>query len=229
MNQKTAILIFTRSPRMEARHKILHLNKKVNQQLHISLFHKTINVVEATRLPFFIVDKSQNEVNNFGEKLAIAMADVFKKGYDAVIAIGNDCPQLSTEMLLNAADEINHNDIVLGPDRRGGVYLIAMKLEIFNANSIIAIPWQTNKVFTYLLKYEDSAEKISSILPKLDDFNKVSDYYFLKNICSTFPGFIKLLNTIISGTQEGKYSVLSSIYRFRFLSIKQFKAPPCSC
>ncbi|GAC1427150.1 MAG: hypothetical protein NVSMB67_30530 [Flavisolibacter sp.] len=229
MNQKTAILIFTRSPKNEARHKILHLNKKINEKLHVALYHKTLNLVKATSLPFFIVDNSEYEGNNFGEKLANAMGGVFMKNYDAVIAIGNDCPQLSTEMLLKASEEIKDHDVVLGPDRNGGVYLIAMKLKVFNAKSIIAVPWRTKKVFAYLLNYENYSENNLSVLPKLSDFNKLSDYYFFKNIISTSRSFIKLITTIISGTAPYNFFKFASIYRFRVLSIKQLRAPPYSC
>ncbi len=226
MNQKTAILIFSRSPKNEARHKKLHRNEKINQQLHNALYHKTIRVVEATGLPFFIADNTKNDFKSFGERLANAMDDVFLKNYDAIIAVGNDCPELSTEMLLNAAGEINHHDMVLGPDRGGGVYLLAMTIKIFCAKSIIAIPWQTKNVFAYLFNYDNCSVENPSVLPKLSDFNKLADYYFFKNIVRSLHGFIRLITAILSGAFSYIFLVLISIYRFRFLSIKQFRAPP---
>ena len=130
---------------------------------------------------------------------------------------------------MDAANKINRQQLVLGPDRNGGVYLLGITSKNFNAKSIIAIPWQTRNVFTSLLEYKNGSASDSGILPKLSDFNKLSDYYFFKNILRSLHGFIKLITTIIAGETIRGFLILISIYGFRFLSIKQFRAPPSCC
>ncbi|MCA1657915.1 MAG: DUF2064 domain-containing protein, partial [Verrucomicrobiaceae bacterium] len=46
-------------------------------------------------------------------------------GYDEVVAIGRDCPNLRAEDIERAFAELGSNKLVLGPDHRGGCYLIA--------------------------------------------------------------------------------------------------------
>lgn len=207
----------------------MHASKKINQQLHTALYNKTIQIVEATGLPFFIVDKTKQAGKGFGENLADAIDSVFNRNYSAVITIGNDSPQLSTATLLDAAKKVNLQQLVLGPDRNGGIYLLGITSKLFKAKSISTIPWQTKNVFASLLQYQDSIGNDSAILPILSDFNKLSDYYFFKNILRPLHGFIKLITTIITGETIRTFLICSCIYRFRFLTIKQLRAPPFNC
>lgn len=193
--------------------------------MHTALYNKTIQVAEATGLPVFIVDKSTQNGNSFGEKLASAMNVVFTRNFKSVIAIGNDCPQLSTEILLKTAGELNHRDLVLGPDRNSGVYLIGISATLFDETIISTISWQTKNVFSSLLKLSTDP----TILDQLSDFNKLSDYYFFKNILDSLHGFIKLITAIISGDNVRRFSILTALYHSRKLRIQLLRAPPACC
>jgi len=131
--------------------------------------------------------------------------------------------------LLDAAKQVNLQQLILGPDRNGGIYLLGITSKKFKAESICTIPWQTKNVFASLLQYQGSVEYDSAMLPVLSDFNKLNDYYFLRNIIRSLHGFIKLIATIITGEAIRRFLILISIYRFRFLSIKQLRAPPSCC
>lgn len=65
--------------------------------------------------------------NDLGEKMEYAFAKAFKKGFEKVIIIGSDLIDLSTEDLINAFNELNTYDYVLGPGEDGGYYLLGMK------------------------------------------------------------------------------------------------------
>ncbi len=213
----------------ESRCKKLHANSFVNHQLHLALYNKTIQVVESTGLPFFIIDKAKQQSDNFGENLADTIAFVFSKNYEVVIAIGNDCPQLSADTLLDAALKMKHHQMVVGPDRNGGIYLLGITANLFNRNTISAIPWQTKNVFTSLLKYKETSLKQISVLDELSDFNKLSDYNFLQKILRSINGFIALIATIISGIKLSGFAVYLSTYTSCFLSKKQLRGPPSYC
>ena len=226
---KTAILIFSRSAKEESRRKKLHPNKKVNVRLHVALHNKTINTVQETGLPYFLIDEHLQAGSGFGEKIANAVNAVFQKNYDNVIAIGNDCPQLSSQVLLDAANKINQNQLVVGPDRNGGIYLFGISANLFDSKTFKEIPWQTGRVCNALLGYRDCVSYDLCLLEKLSDFNKLSDFYFLKKIFHPDNSFISLVILIITGRKKISSSILTFLYWFRFANIKQFRAPPPFC
>ena len=223
---KTAILIFTRSANEESRHKKLHPNKKINSRLHQALHNKTIQTADSTGLPYFLIDEYLQAGNGFGEKIASAVTSVFKKKYDNVIVIGNDCPQLSSQVLLDAAGKMDQNKLVIGPDRNGGVYLFGISADLFDTKTFSKIPWQTGKVCNALLHYRNCISYNLYLLERLSDFNKLSDLYFLKKIFPIANSFISLVTFLISGKKKISLSILTFLYWFRFSNIKQFRAPP---
>ena len=226
---ETAILIFSRSARQESRYKKLHPDNKINERVHKALQNKTIKIVEETGLPYFLIDENNQVGNSFGERIANAVEYVFKKKYRNVIAIGNDCPQLSSKVLLDAAEKINETKLVVGPDNNGGMYLFGISEIVFDTKAFSEIPWQSKEACNALLQYQDLVYHEICLLEKLRDFNKPNDFYFLKKASRLASRFIILLDSIITGNKKIGYSILASIYRFRFLNIKQFRAPPVSC
>jgi len=81
---------------------------------------------------------------DIGSRMQCAIKSAFRCGVKRVLAIGSDIPDLHPEILLQALDALHSNDIVLGPARDGGYYLIGMKRnypELFSA-----INWGTEHV-----------------------------------------------------------------------------------
>ncbi|MEP7343153.1 MAG: TIGR04282 family arsenosugar biosynthesis glycosyltransferase [Acidobacteriota bacterium] len=65
---------------------------------------------------------------DLGERLANCFADVFKLGFDSVIAIGGDSPTLPEDMLHEAFDSLeSDNDVVVVPAEDDGYCLIGMR------------------------------------------------------------------------------------------------------
>ena len=58
-----------------------------------------------------------------------AIGIVLRMGYEKVILIGTDIPQIHPETLKNAFDNLGGKDIVIHPTFDGGYYLIGMKKE----------------------------------------------------------------------------------------------------
>ena len=52
--------------------------------------------------------------------------DVPTKQKLKVVVIGADCPQLSVTEIQTAFDELDNNDVVIGPSTDGGYYLLGM-------------------------------------------------------------------------------------------------------
>ena len=66
---------------------------------------------------------------NIGIRMKNAIGIAVRLGYEKCILIGSDCPQIHTETLVSAFENLNEKDIVIHPTLDGGYYLIGMKKE----------------------------------------------------------------------------------------------------
>jgi len=64
---------------------------------------------------------------NFASRLENAIERIAQLGYDEVVAVGRDCPSLRASDIERAFTKLESNKLVLGPDHRGGCYLIAFR------------------------------------------------------------------------------------------------------
>jgi rSAM/selenodomain-associated transferase 1 len=90
--------------------------------------------------------------SDLGERMDSVFQDLLGDGYGSVVVIGSDLPVLPAEFLKQAyvALETVETDLVLGPNRDGGYYLVGMRRplpEIF-AN----MPWGSDKVLSATLE-----------------------------------------------------------------------------
>ncbi|WP_232014536.1 DUF2064 domain-containing protein [cyanobacterium endosymbiont of Rhopalodia gibberula] len=56
--------------------------------------------------------------------MKLAFEDSFKLEFSRVVIIGIDCPDLNIEIIMNAFESLDKNDLVLGETSDGGYYLI---------------------------------------------------------------------------------------------------------
>jgi len=63
---------------------------------------------------------------SFGQRLENAVNDLAAEGYDRVVIVGRDCPQLTSDHVSNAIQLLDSNQLVIGPDHRGGCWLIGL-------------------------------------------------------------------------------------------------------
>ncbi len=168
INSKTTILIFARGAHFEASQKRFHsaFGKSANITLAGALNAATIDICNQTKLPYFFFDHTCQVGFTFETRLIHAFQQIFSKGYDNVIAIGNDCPDLKTDDLLLAHKSLEQGKVVLGPAGDGGVYLIGINRQVFSDEVLRGINWKTNSVFKELnssIKYP-----IEVLDPKFD-------------------------------------------------------------
>ena len=87
--------------------------------------------------------------HSFDEKFKQALQNAFSNGYEQVMIIGNDIPDLTPELLHSAFQQLNTNDVVVGPATDGGFYLLG--LTEFRHDFFNDIHWCGNGVFRQLL------------------------------------------------------------------------------
>ncbi|MGV3641892.1 MAG: TIGR04282 family arsenosugar biosynthesis glycosyltransferase [Adhaeribacter sp.] len=142
----TALVLFARSAREEVCHKNLlpQLPASRQEEVFEAFNHRSLALLAATGLPYFLVSSDQQQGHTFGERLHQALAQTFARGFRQVIVVGNDCPQLSVPDLMNAAALLEKHGAVLGPDHHGGIYLLGLQKDVFEQTSGFSqVAWQT--------------------------------------------------------------------------------------
>ncbi|MGY5846379.1 TIGR04282 family arsenosugar biosynthesis glycosyltransferase [Salegentibacter sp. HM20] len=71
--------------------------------------------------------KKLQQGNDLGERMQNAFAEAFQQNYQKVIIIGSDLYDLQTGDLKQAFRKLDESDVVIGPARDGGYYLLGMK------------------------------------------------------------------------------------------------------
>lgn len=116
---------------------------------------------------------------DLGEKMRNAFLYSFQNGATSSILIGSDCPELSPLHLKEAFQILEHKDVVLGPAKDGGYYLVGLKSdtpELFHG-----IEWSTDTVFSSSLEKLQWARKQVGLLPVLTDLDEISDLEYFES------------------------------------------------
>ncbi|MGO9569654.1 MAG: TIGR04283 family arsenosugar biosynthesis glycosyltransferase [Desulfomonilaceae bacterium] len=69
----------------------------------------------------------KQHTGNLGTRMHEAFKEAFLKGSERVLIVGTDCPGLTDNLLETAFEDLREHDVVLGPARDGGYYLIGLK------------------------------------------------------------------------------------------------------
>jgi len=177
--QNTALVLFSRSARVEAANKCFVTHGKTANNLQVSqlLVRRAKAIGKQSGLPFFIVDETLQHGETFGGRLRNAVADVSALGYNKILLVGNDCPAITVRLLQQAALQLQTKSMVLGATQCGGAYLIGIDCKRFDAHLFENITWHTNAVYTQL------ATLCTNVfaLPPLHEVNGFFDLLSLPN------------------------------------------------
>lgn len=124
--------------------------------------------------------RSQGE-GDLGERMSGAFGEAFQSELKRVIIIGTDCPDLSIHLLQNAFDALSHSDVIIGPARDGGYYLIGFRKNDFSPEVFEGIDWGTDKVFKKTLNFLKKTGSKIHLLPKWNDVDTLDDLKDLVN------------------------------------------------
>ena len=95
----------------------------------------------------------------------------FKNNYQKIIIVGSDLYDLKTEHINQAFQDLETNDVVLGPAEDGGYYLLGMKQ--FHPKLFRNKNWGTDSVLKDTLK--DLKEESVFLLETLNDIDFFED------------------------------------------------------
>ncbi len=199
----SAIIYFSRLPGEEIRHKtFFDGNERLNNVIASKLFDHTASIIKKTGIPAFYYSEQYQHGESFGERISNAMAEVFGLGYDSVIVVGSDTPNLDSASLLKTNTLLLDNPLVAGPTQLGGCYLLGIQKNAFNKNVISSLPWQSAKLMTALA----SLAPAIFLLTALKEINNAAQLYlFTKTAIKAqafIASFIQLIISWINSIQK---------------------------
>jgi rSAM/selenodomain-associated transferase 1 len=186
---KNALIIFTRN--LELGKCKTRLAKTVGDQSALDIYKYLLQhtadiakTVDVNRYVFYSENIHPDDIwsnthfikklqtgNDLGERMQNAFEELLETGYQKVIIIGSDLLDLNTEIIKQAYNELDHQDVVIGPAEDGGYYLLGMKVmheQLFKNKA-----WGTETVRAASLK--DLQNSNVSLLKELNDIDTFED------------------------------------------------------
>ena len=192
-----ALIIFTRNP--ELGQCKTRLAKTVGDASALNIYKYLLNhtaqickCVKADRFVFYSETIQHNDLwnaNDFikklqsgsdlGERMTNAFLDLFNSGYKKVVIIGSDLLDLAPNQIEAAFKILETKDVVIGPAKDGGYYLLGLKemhAQIFKEKA-----WGTSSVLKDTLNdLQNTTYELLEELNDIDTFEDMAHYQELK-------------------------------------------------
>ena len=188
--EKSAVIILIRNPvlgcvktRLAA--DIGSLNALNVYKTLLSYTRNITNSIDSSRLLFYsdfidfnddwedgIYQKYLQSGNDFGEKMLNAF-NIALTQHELVVIIGSDCFELNSEIIELAFKKLKDFDVVIGPAKDGGYYLMGLKRvypELFQGKS-----WSTDSVLSETIDTLKELDLTYHLLPLLGDIDTLQD------------------------------------------------------
>ena len=110
---------------------------------------------------------------DLGCRLQRAFAEASSGGANRIIVIGADCPEITPALIAEAHECLATHDLVLGPARDGGYYLIGLRKpapQLFQD-----IPWGSERVLDETVRRASELSMTVSLLKTLSDVDRPED------------------------------------------------------
>jgi 2-phospho-L-lactate guanylyltransferase (CobY/MobA/RfbA family) len=196
--QQTAILIFANSAQKEAERKSF-LSKEAFSKLNA----QTLKIVRKSGISYFHFSENQQVGDSFGERFTNAIESILNKGFQNIITIGNDTPHLKTKHLLETQKQLEQKDLILGPSKDGGFYLMGIKKEHFNKEVFLKLPWNKSNLRKAVAKVSRVKKLKIDFLELLNDIDKKQDIKYIINSFKTIANWLlKLLLYLVFDVKQ---------------------------
>lgn len=112
---------------------------------------------------------------DLGERMQHAFEHCFSEGFEAVILVGGDIPELTGEIVSGGFAALQAGDAVIGPSHDGGYYLIGFRPETFAPEAFAGISWGTDGVLKRTCEILETGGRHPTFLPRLRDIDTYED------------------------------------------------------
>jgi rSAM/selenodomain-associated transferase 2/rSAM/selenodomain-associated transferase 1 len=139
---------------------------------------------------------SRQRGRDLGERMRHVIHRGMDQGCRQVVLIGTDIPGLTPGHLDAAFEALNHSDVVLGPSRDGGYWLVGLgcKADIFQG-----VSWGGGQVLQHTLEKAKRRGLTVTCLETLDDIDTLED---VRNLLPNYPGQRPYLSVVIPALNE---------------------------
>ncbi|MFH6767846.1 TIGR04282 family arsenosugar biosynthesis glycosyltransferase [Gaetbulibacter aquiaggeris] len=199
---KNALIIFTRNPELGKCK--TRLAKVIGDEAALEIYKYLLNHtaeisknIKADKFVFYSDDIAKNDLWNkdifrkklqygtdLGTRMENAFTELFQLNYEKVIIIGSDLLDLNTKHVDDAFELLETNELVIGPAKDGGYYLLGMKtlhLNVFKNKA-----WGTSTVFKDTIKdIQNSTYTLMEKLNDIDTFEDIEPYQQLRKFYNT--------------------------------------------
>lgn len=191
---RDALIVFVKAPRPGATK--TRLARHIGDQAAVAVYRAVAGAVarrlvprgaEYERLFFYAPADAGAEVaawlrgetclpqgeGDLGERMAAAFAVTFGRGARHAAIVGSDVPGLSADAVREALDALREHDLVLGPARDGGYYLMALRRPC--PSLFDGLAWSTPTVLAATLERADALGLKARLLQPLTDIDTLED------------------------------------------------------
>ncbi|MGB8190735.1 MAG: TIGR04282 family arsenosugar biosynthesis glycosyltransferase [Chitinophagaceae bacterium] len=194
MNQNEVVIIFTKNPVYGKVKTRLAAGIGADKALEIyhelvACTHSSIKELTCDKIVYYSDNIQHNDLwdegfekavqqgADLGERMHNAFKNVFDLGYKRAVIIGTDCPSLNAQLVMQAFDKLNTQDVIIGPAADGGYYLLGMKT---NHDLFKNIAWSTAGVLDSTIEICKQLELNYYLLPVLNDIDEEKDLAHMK-------------------------------------------------
>lgn len=193
--KNNCILVFIKYP--QAGKVKTRLGKVIGEQVAAQLYKKfvedilaIINRIKIKSFIFFSPVNYGNKINewlgndidiypqqgeNLGKRMAHAFDTIFRLGYNKVVLIGSDIPDIPGDFINKAFEILEKKACVIGPARDGGYYLIGFRRERFKSVVFDDIEWSKSDVYQNTILKFNKANLDFENLPIWSDVDDQED------------------------------------------------------
>lgn len=123
-------------------------------------------------------EKKLQQGKNLGARMKDAFTRAFQNGYKKAVIIGSDCAELTPRLLNEAYFELDSHDVVIGPSKDGGYYLLGMNA--LYGSLFEDIPWSTPQVLPSTIEVTKKLRLNIHLLPVRNDVDNEEDWLAVK-------------------------------------------------
>lgn len=170
----TAVLFFHQSVSDDFRSHRGSFTPHQFRRLHQWQVRKTRRLLQG--LPIRVFSQLEQQGSTFGERIVFCLKEIYRQGYDRILILGRDCAALQRKDLVEALALLQAGQACLGPDYRGGTYLMGLHLDTRAMDALSRVRWQTAGVLADLQRQFPEAV----LLTAHRDIHEMEDVYRLE-------------------------------------------------
>jgi len=148
------------------------------------------------------IDCRRQGDGDLGARMGRSFRHAFQAGAERVVIVGTDCPGLTPELMASAFQALGESDLVLGPAKDGGYYLVGLRREV--PEFFADMPWGTSEVLERTLAVASDLGISATLLELLDDVDRPDDLHIWEREAPREPR-TRRISVIIPTLNEARY------------------------